>query len=263
MRQFISVVWSVFVCVSGAHAMQNYTPLTTTPNYFSRQISGMSTKAGRGLVDNAEYSEKSVSSANIQSSENSHAHYVQLNIVPNHAYHDDAAPLKSDEETKGTVYYSSALRTKGILSRFFVGDHISARMDTFHNSEIPFLARSNGVATEVSTESAHLSASYFKGSIQNTLPHNAASVYKKNAQPLSGETKFALAVPYFPKLKLFGGYSYSKNVESRLTKGPSFGFQANMFDYVKIDTTFVKPNVGKTAAKVLFSFNMPLELVRF
>ncbi|MES2252896.1 MAG: hypothetical protein V4482_04335 [Pseudomonadota bacterium] len=263
MRQFICIFLIILVCASVSQATQKYTSLSTTQTYFSTQISGISTKADRELAESAELSAKSISYANIESSEHSRAQYIQPNIAPNHVHYDDTAPLRSTEEAKSTVYYSTPMRTKGILSRFFVGDHISARMDTFHNSEIPFLARSNGVATEVSTQSTNLSASYFKESMQNTLPHNTASVYKKNAQPLSGDTKFALAVPYFPKLKLFGGYSYSRNVESRLTRGPSFGFQANMFDYVKIDTTFVKPSVGKTAAKVLFNFNMPLELIRF
>lgn len=171
--------------------------------------------------------------------------------------------LPEKSESKKVFYYSLPINGKSFLSRFFIGNHFSAQMDAVQNSEIPFLARGSGVATEVSTQSTQLSASYFKSNAQSAEVNNTQNNSKHEKQPLVSDTKLALAIPFLPQLKLFGGYSYSRNIESRLTKGPSFGFQAALFDRVKVDTTFVKQTVGKTAARVLLSFNMPFERLKF
>lgn len=202
----------------------------------------------------------------------------EFSLIPHHYNSDTAFSYKSKlgqaarseksyflqtSESKGGLYYRRPINNKSFLSRFFVGNHFSAQMDAFQNSEIPFLARGSGVATEVSTQSTQLSASYFKSNTQNEGVKNAQINYKHEKQPLTSDTKLALAIPFLPQLKLFGGYSYSRNSESRLTKGPSFGFQAALFGRVKVDTTFVKQTVGKTAARVLLSFNMPIERFKF
>lgn len=171
--------------------------------------------------------------------------------------------LVKNEESQSTFYYRSPVQAKSFLSRFFIGNHFSARMDTFQNLEIPFLARARGVATELSTQSTNFSASYFKSNAENPGKSKTQVNLVRKKQPLASDTKLALAIPFLPQFKLFGGYSYNRSIESRLTKGPSFGFQADIFDHIKVDTTFVKQTVGKTAAKVLFSFNMPLERIRF
>ena len=191
-------------------------------------------------------------------------HQIQFQSISdqNPARYQPLEPNVSGE-SKGSIYYTSYVKAKNILSRIFVGDHVSARMDAFHNTEIPFFARGSGVTTEVSTQSTNLSASLFKSDLHSTGHNSVGNIYHKQAQPLVGDTKLALAIPYFPKLKLFGGYSYNRGIVSRLTKGPSFGFQADVFDHVKVDTTFIRPHEGKSAAKVLLSFNMRLDQIRF
>jgi hypothetical protein len=202
------------------------------------------------------------SNSNVTILDNAHVKFEKFNSwkdKKDYEYKD----LSPKNEYKSTVYYDSPVTFKNFLSRFFIGNHFSARMDAFQNSEIPFLARGSGVAAEVSTQSTNFTASYFKSNTRNTESNNTQASCQRAKQPLAGDTKLALAIPFLPQLKLFGGYSYNRSIEARLTKGPNFGFQADVFGHVKVDTTFIKQTVGKTAAKVLLSFSMPLERIKF
>jgi hypothetical protein len=166
-------------------------------------------------------------------------------------------------ETRNSIFYMKNFKPKGLFGQFFMGDYVNARMSTFENTNIPFLTRGSGISTEVSTKMTNLSTSYFKSNKQSASQNTIGDVYQKANKAHTSDTKLALAVPYLPQLKLFGGYSYNRNNEARLTKGPSFGFQASIFQCLKIDTTFVKQREGKTSAKVLFSLSMPTERLKF
>ncbi len=135
---------------------------------------------------------------------------------------------------------------------------IHTKVDTFRNEHMPFKNAGTGFATEMSTEQANVSATYFK---ENQRYEMVSKTSKLSG--LSSDTKLAIAMPYMSYIKLFGGYSYDRSAESKLTKGPSFGFQADVMKYVKVDTTFVKQREGKTAAKVLFSISVPLDKMSF
>ncbi|MDP3371813.1 MAG: hypothetical protein Q8S21_02855 [Candidatus Paracaedibacteraceae bacterium] len=165
-------------------------------------------------------------------------------------------------EYKSTVYYNANVKSKSAIGRFFVGDHVTAHMQTSRNSAIPFLAKGDGISTEVSTQSTNLTVTYFKAMPQIN-DQNIANMYQRKMQPLSSDTKLGMSVPFLPQLKFFGGYSYNRSMEVRLVKGPSFGFQADLFKYANINTTIVKPTEGKAAAKVLFSLNIPFDRIAF
>ncbi len=132
---------------------------------------------------------------------------------------------------------------------------IHTKVDTFRNEHIPFKKAGSGFATEMSTEQTKVSTTYFKENKHYEMPLKRSG--------LSSDTKFAITLPYLSQIKLFGGYSYDRNTESKLIKGPSFGFQADVMKYVKVDTTFIKQREGKTAAKILFSISVPFDKLSF
>ncbi len=135
---------------------------------------------------------------------------------------------------------------------------IHTKVDTFRNEHIPFKNAGSGFSTEMSTDQTNVSTTYFKENKHDEMVSKASKW-----SGLSSDTKFAITLPYLSQIKLFGGYSYDRNTESKLIKGPSFGFQADVMKYVKVDTTFIKQREGKTAAKVLFSISVPFDKLSF
>lgn len=197
----------------------------------------------------------------VQLSENAQLNYTSKGIDESRLNYNISASHRNTE-TKNTIYYSTRVRSKNMITRFFVGDHVTARMEGFHNSLIPFLAKGDGISTEISTQSTNIAASYFKAMPQ-VSEQNIGSMYQKKLQPLASDTKLGMNIPFLPQIKFFGGYSYNRNMEAQLVKGPSFGFQADLFKYANLNTTIVKPREGKAAAKVLFSFNIPCDRISF
>ncbi len=245
----------LFICV----CFSDFSPLRASQSHDSTVYSD---KVDRQLTKTNDPFSKTDSHNNVTLVDHAHVKFETFNSwkgKKDYEYKD----LSPKNESKSTVYYDSPVVVKNFLSRFFIGNHFSARMDAFQNSEIPFLARGSGVATEVSTQSTNFSASYFKSNARNIGGHNAQHSFQREKQSLASDTKLALAIPFLRQLKLFGGYSYNRNAESRLTKGPSFGFQADLFHHIKVDTTFIKQSIGKTAAKVLLSLSMPLDRIKF
>ncbi|MES2608112.1 MAG: hypothetical protein V4544_05240 [Pseudomonadota bacterium] len=263
MLRIVGVFLYVIVCdLLPLLAKANYTPVVSAPSYFSTQAEHIPTKIDRQAGENSELAAIPAFYKSVSSTNNSQIEYIEINSDYN-KLDDKNKYFIENKGTNSLFYYNAPMKTKGFLTQLFIGGHFSAKMKTFKNSDIPFLARGSGVTTEVSTQSTHLSASYFKLNSQKVGQNSTKIGHQKKKQPLASDTKLALAIPFFPQLKLFGGYSYNRSSESRLTKGPSFGFQADIFDHIKVDTTFVKQTVGKTSAKVLFSLSMPLERIKF
>ena len=199
MLRFSCFFLSLIICdVMPLLASQNYLPTMLSEN------------VDKKYAEHNKFFLKSDRSNNVIHSGDVKVGHLKFTVSKNNINYD-AQNLEKKEESKSTFYYTVPVQAKSFLSRFFIGNHFSARMDTFQNAEIPFLARGSGVSTEVSTQSTNFSASYFKSNTRNSEKNSAYLSLQREKQTLAGDTKLALAIPFMSQLKLFGGYSYNRS----------------------------------------------------
>ena len=165
-----------------------------------------------------------------------------------------SSQVKSTHITEHMTYISQ----RPTLSHYgMMGNTLKMNIDSIVDQEIPFLKRTSGFSTEVGTDRTSITTSYTKTERIFAQP----IVSKKMINAKMGDTKVGVPIPFFPDIQVFGGYSYNKNEDDTIIKGPSFGFKADLAKYVKLDTTFIKQSAAtgrRTSTNVMLSVHLDM-----